>query len=90
MGFYINIAADTLITSNCIQWRDLYVDVWIDVDGNIAVLDEKEVPASFDDGLVQLINNVKESLLQDKHNLWEDIEKQSREYIIRYLKSCNQ
>lgn len=90
LGFYINIAADTLITSNCIQWRDLYVDVWIDVDGNIAVLDEKEVPASFDDGLVQLINNVKESLLQDKHNLWEDIEKQSREYIIRYLKSCNQ
>lgn len=82
LGFYINIANNTVITLDHIEWRDLYVDVWIDTDGNMTVLDEHEVPASFDAGLLKLINDVIEVLINEKYNLPAEIEKQSQAYLL--------
>ncbi len=86
LGFYINIAQNTIITPRSIEWRDLYVDVWINTDGSFAVLDENEVPATFDSELIQLIDNVKENLIKDKFNLAAEIEKQSKEYLLMVLR----
>jgi len=86
IGFYINIAHNTIITPHSIEWRDLYVDVWIDSDGSVAVLDEHEVPATFDSELILLINNVKENLIREKFNIAKEIEKQSQEYLLLVLR----
>ncbi len=81
IGLYINIACSTRITSHSIEWRDLYVDVWIDSDGNLTLLDEDEVPTGFDPELIQTINNVVEHLTVEKSAVAAEIEKQSREYL---------
>lgn len=85
LGFYINIAYKTIITAHSIEWRDLYVDVWIDKGGSVAVLDEHEVPAEFDSEMIHLINTVKDSLIREKVSLTAEIEKQSQEYLLMVL-----
>jgi predicted RNA-binding protein associated with RNAse of E/G family len=86
LGFYINIACNTVITDHSIKWHDLYVDVWIGIDGSIAVLDENEVPVAFDSKLIQLINNAKEHLIREKSEMAAEIEKQSKAYLLMALR----
>jgi protein associated with RNAse G/E len=85
LGLYINIAYNTIITPYSIEWHDLYLDVWIDTDGSVVILDEHEVPVTFDSDLIQLINNVKDDLIKDKFALAAEIEKQSQAYLIQML-----
>jgi uncharacterized protein len=83
LGFYINIACNTLITKHSIEWHDLYVDVWISAEGRSAVLDEDEVPVTFDAELISIINNVKDNIIKEQFKVTAEIEKHSREYLLQ-------
>jgi Uncharacterized domain/protein associated with RNAses G and E len=82
VGLYINVACNTTITSESIDWHDLYVDLWINNEGSLVILDENEVPADFDQDLVQIIHDVIDDLTREKLKVAAEIEKQSREYLL--------
>ena len=44
-GWYCNVAAPALITSEAITYRDLLLDLWVAADGTMRVLDEDEFAA---------------------------------------------
>ena len=48
LALYFNIADGTRITDDCVEWRDLTVDVLLTPDGRCRVLDEDELPAALD------------------------------------------
>lgn len=45
LAYYCNVAAETRISPEAVEWLDLEVDVLITPDGRVRVLDEEDVPA---------------------------------------------
>jgi uncharacterized protein len=44
IGYYVNLAAGTVISDDRLEWNDLIVDVLVSRDGQATVLDEHEIP----------------------------------------------
>ncbi len=44
-GWYCNVTYPATISQDSVSWRDLALDVWIDLKGNVRVLDESEFNA---------------------------------------------
>lgn len=44
IGYYVNLADQTRVTADVLEWRDMVVDVLVSSDGAPTVLDEDEVP----------------------------------------------
>ena len=45
LAYYFNVATETRIGPDAVEWLDLEVDVLVTPDGRVQVLDEDEVPA---------------------------------------------
>ncbi len=45
IAHYFNVATDTRLSAEAVDWLDLEVDVLFTPDGHVRVLDEEEVPA---------------------------------------------
>jgi hypothetical protein len=45
IGYYVNLAEETRISEDHLEWRDMVVDVLVAPDGRATVLDEDEIPA---------------------------------------------
>jgi hypothetical protein len=44
IGYYVNLAEETAISNDRLEWRDLVVDVLVSRDGQATVLDVDEIP----------------------------------------------
>lgn len=45
-GYYFNLADETRIGKDRVEWRDLVVDILVTPEGHYQVLDEEELPAT--------------------------------------------
>lgn len=61
--YYFNIADQVFLQSDEFLWRDLIVDIFIDLRGRVHVLDEDDLPAGLDSGLTRFIESAKAHIL---------------------------
>lgn len=78
---YVNIADNTTITHDIVEWRDLILDLLITPDGRCQLLDEDELPEDLSEELSQLIWKQTEDLQQQHQALREDIEARSALFL---------
>lgn len=83
LALYFNIADSTRISQQAVDWRDLTVDVLITPDGRCRVLDEEELPADIDAGLLQYINRARDELCRDPLSSLDEYDKLTRSLINR-------
>jgi hypothetical protein len=78
IGFYFNLADQTVIDDVRLEWRDLTVDVLATPDGRLEVLDEDELPVGLDAATRARIEEAKQSILADPRRLLAEIDARSR------------
>ena len=83
VALYFNIADGTRISQQAIEWRDLTVDVLITPDGRCRVLDEDELPADIDAGLLAYINQTRDELCREPLSRLDEYDKLTRSLINR-------
>ncbi len=83
VALYFNIADSTRISQRSIEWRDLTVDVLITPDGRCRVLDEQELPADIDAGLLRYIGETRDELCHEPLSRLIEYDKLTRSLINR-------
>jgi len=83
VALYFNIADSTRIDQQVIEWRDLAVDVLITADGRCRVLDEDELPADLDAGLLRYIHTARDELCREPLSRLIEYDKLTRLLINR-------
>ncbi len=83
VALYFNIADNTRITGQTIEWRDLTVDLLITPDGRCRVLDEDELPADIDPVLLDFINRARDDLCREPLSRLDEYDKLTRSLITR-------
>ena len=83
VALYFNIADHTRISGDCIEWRDLSVDVLITPDGRCRVLDEHELPPDIDSGLRHYIEQARDDLCREPLSRLDEYDKLTRSLINR-------
>jgi hypothetical protein len=78
IGFYFNLADQTVLDGGRLEWRDLTLDVLATPAGRLEVLDEDELPPDLDQATRARIEQAKRAVLADPHALMEEIERHSR------------
>jgi hypothetical protein len=78
IGFYFNLADQTLIAPAELEWRDLVVDVLATPAGRLDVLDEDELPWPLDTEVALQIAEGKSAILDAPAKLMAEIEAASR------------
>jgi len=75
LGAYVNLAADTRIQDDRLEWLDLIVDVLAVPGQPPRVLDEDEIPASPPPGLLARIAAARAAVLDEWPRLLEELER---------------
>lgn len=83
VALYFNVADGTRITKQAIEWRDLTIDVLITPDGRCRVLDEHELPADIDVGLLAYIDQTRDELCREPLSRLGEYDKLTRSLINR-------
>ena len=83
VALYFNIADGTRISQRSIEWRDLTVDVLITPDGRCRVLDEHELPANIDAGLLHYIGETRDELCREPLSRLIEYDKLTRSLVNR-------
>ena len=65
IGHLFHICTDVAISKSSVTYMDLELDIWIDPDGRLAILDQEEVNACCEKGL---INSYEHSLIEKEKN----------------------
>ncbi len=78
IGFYFNLADQTVIDAGRLAWRDLTLDVLATPAGRLEVLDEDELPPDLDEPTRARIDAAKQSILADPRRLMAEVEARSR------------
>ena len=78
VGFYFNLADQTRIDSERLEWRDLAVDVLMTPVGRLDVLDEDELPADLDAETAAHVAAGRRAILDAPAALMAEIETASR------------
>jgi protein associated with RNAse G/E len=83
IGFYFNLADNTVIADGRLEWRDLTLDILATPAGRLEVLDEHELPADLDEMMRARIADAKDQVLSDPVGLMRDLERSSRLFFQR-------
>ena len=78
LGYYFNIADETLISPGRLEWLDLAVDVLATPGGRLDVLDEHELPPELAPALRARVEAGVRAVLDDPAALMGEIEARSR------------
>ena len=78
LGYYFNIAGETRIGAEVIDWQDLVVDVLATPDGGLQVLDQDELPADLDGATRARIEAGLSAVLRAPAALMADLEARAR------------
>ncbi len=81
IGYYCNIAAETSIAADAVEYLDLVVDVLLRPSGAIDVLDEEELPADLSPAHRGTIARALEELVTNPRRLIAEIERESRPFL---------
>ncbi|MFN2520322.1 MAG: DUF402 domain-containing protein [Candidatus Limnocylindria bacterium] len=81
VGFYCNVATETVIADDRVEYLDLVVDVLLRPSGAIDVLDEDELPADLSSAHRGTIAKALEELVTNPRRLIAEIERESRPYL---------
>jgi hypothetical protein len=74
IGYYLNLAEETTISEDRLEWRDMIVDVLVSRDGQATVLDEDEIPADLAAPLRQRIAAAQTRVLGELPQLRSELE----------------
>jgi len=75
LGAYVNLAAETLIQADRLEWLDLIVDVLVIPGQSPRVLDEDEIPADAAPALVARIEAARQAVLDGMPRILDDLER---------------
>lgn len=78
LGYYCNVAADTVISTDAVRYLDLTVDVLLRPSGAIEILDEEELPTDLAPAHRLVIAKALEVLVSSPRALIREIEAASR------------
>lgn len=84
IGYYVNLAEETTISNDRLEWRDLIVDVLVSRDGQPTVLDIDEIPGDLPVPLRERIEAGQARLLGELPTLLGELE-QSRSGLLSEL-----
>ncbi|MFQ5859347.1 MAG: DUF402 domain-containing protein [Anaerolineae bacterium] len=77
-GYYFNLADQTEIGEDYVEWRDLIVDILITPDGRCQVLDEDELPADLGPATRATLKRAKAEIRKHQTRLVDEIEENTR------------
>jgi len=77
-GYYFNLADQTQIGEDYVEWQDLTVDILITPDGRCQVRDEEELPADVGPAVREKIEQARLEILRSQKRLVEEIENATR------------
>jgi hypothetical protein len=83
LGFYFNLADQTRIAADRLDWRDLVIDILATPAGRLEILDEDELPTAVDDDVAAHIASGKAAILGAPATLLAEIEAASRAFFPR-------
>lgn len=83
IGYYFNVAGDTIIRRDRVEWRDLIVDFWLGADGQTALLDVDELPLDLSAELERQIDTDKAEILRDHSCIADAVRRRSDELLAR-------
>jgi predicted RNA-binding protein associated with RNAse of E/G family len=72
--YYFNIADSIALTPAEFVWRDLAVDILIDVDRKVHVLDEHELPDNLSPELLRYIQRAKNAIMREHPAIIQEAE----------------
>ncbi len=78
VALYFNVSDNTIISAESIAWRDLVVDILITPDGRCRVLDEDELPADIEPGLLHYIDHTRDQLCREPLSRLAEYDKLTR------------
>lgn len=81
-AYYFNVADETSISGEFVDWLDLTVDVMVTPDGAHQVLDEDELPADLDPALRATIDAAVAQVVAGKARITAEVEAASRRYLV--------
>lgn len=74
IGYYVNLADETQLADDTLEWRDMVVDVLVSADGRPTVLDEDELPADLAPSLGERIAAARARVLAELPALLGELE----------------
>jgi predicted RNA-binding protein associated with RNAse of E/G family len=81
-GYYFNLADQTVMGDDFVDWQDLTVDILITPDGRCQVLDEDELPADLDPALRAKLEGGKGEIVRNSEQLVREIEEATRRWLV--------
>ncbi len=78
VGLYFNIADQTRISADRLEWRDLVIDVLAMPSGRLQVLDEDELPATLEPDVAAHLAAGKAAILDAPASVIREVEAASR------------
>ncbi len=85
---YVNIADNTEITADIVEWRDLIIDLLITPDGRCQILDEDELPDDLPPELDALISTETDKLVARQQQLLQEIEQRTTALLAAMENNC--
>lgn len=83
IGYYVNLAAETHIAEDHLEWRDMIVDVLVSPEGTATVLDEDEIPAALPAPARDQIAAAQARVLAELPRLLDELEQTRRQLLAR-------
>lgn len=83
IGYYVNLADETQLAEDTLEWRDMVVDVLVSADGRATVLDEDELPADLAPSLGERIAAARARVLAELPELLDELELTRAELLRR-------
>jgi hypothetical protein len=83
IGYYVNLAGETVIGEDHLEWRDMIVDLLVAPDGRATVLDEDELPATLPAATREGIAAAKARVLAELPQLLDELEQTRRQLLAR-------
>ncbi len=74
LAFYCNIADSTRLSAAEFHWRDLTIDILILPDGEIAVLDQEQLPEDLTRPLRNYIDSAKQHVIKNARRITEEVQ----------------
>lgn len=84
IGYYVNLAEETALSKDRLEWRDLIVDVLVSRDGQPTVLDVDEIPTDLAVGVRERIAAAQARVLGELPALLRELE-QARSRLLAEL-----
>jgi len=81
IGYYVNLADQTRIAEDQLEWRDMIVDLLVAPDGQATVLDEDEIPAELPDETRQQITTALARVRGELPRLLDELEQTRRQLV---------